>query len=238
MLTSSYTRNSEWKLKWIRVYIPSKSINNTHSEVKIQILAQRRPFFIFLNVILPAIFLSFLNIMVFVIPADSGEKISYGITVLLALSVFLGTVGGMLPKSSNVPMVTVYLFILLILSMLTVINSIIIVFLHHKEEKEEKHWQVKTYFSRTLNKITNFRHAVSPVAGAADNQVNQRADLGPEIGSKTKKPESPGVNRYKVIGKYIHLVSFVVFLVTWSAVTISVMKKILKVKKLLSVQVY
>lgn len=55
--------------------------------------------------------------------------------MLLALSVFLSIVGGMLPRSSkSMPEVTMYLFILLIISMLTVLDSIAIVCLHHMEE--------------------------------------------------------------------------------------------------------
>ncbi|KAH9488936.1 Neuronal acetylcholine receptor subunit beta-4 [Bulinus truncatus] len=229
--TNSYTNNGEWDLTTADIHLPKNFTETEFPELHITFHLKRRPFFLLLNVILPAIILSFLNIMVFVIPADSGEKISYGITVLLALSVFLSTVGGMLPRSSNVPMVTVYLFILLIISMLTVINSIIIVYLHHKEEREEQHQKARTYFTRAFNKITQLRQAVTPVTSIAKDTVDQIADVGSDKGvgykgSRRQKQDGPRVNRYRVIGKHIDLVSFVVFLITWSVVTISVMVKI------------
>ena len=59
---------------------------------------KRRPGFFIVNIVMPVVLLSALNIMVFLIPVDSGEKISYGITVLLALSVFLSIVADMLPR--------------------------------------------------------------------------------------------------------------------------------------------
>ena len=39
---------------------------------------KRKPTFIVISVLLPTLFLSVLNLLVFVIPVDSGEKISYG----------------------------------------------------------------------------------------------------------------------------------------------------------------
>ncbi|KAK0064712.1 neuronal acetylcholine receptor subunit alpha-6, partial [Biomphalaria pfeifferi] len=56
------------------------------------------------------------------------------ITVLLALSVFMSIISGMLPRSSTLPRVTIYLFILLAISVLTVVDSIIIVYIYNKEE--------------------------------------------------------------------------------------------------------
>ncbi|CAL1535034.1 unnamed protein product, partial [Lymnaea stagnalis] len=131
-----FITNGEWELQSTELIIRNFSTgeNSALSCVQMKFFLKRRPAFLILNIILPVVFLSFLNILVFVIPVESGEKIGYGITVLLALSVFMSIVSGMLPRSSlNMPNVTIYLFFLLFLSMLTVIDSIIIVYLHHKE---------------------------------------------------------------------------------------------------------
>ncbi|XP_059158995.1 acetylcholine receptor subunit delta-like, partial [Physella acuta] len=68
--------------------------------VKITFFMKRRPTFLLINIILPVVFLSFLNLLVFVIPVESGEKIGYGITVLLSLSVYMSIVSSLLPSSS------------------------------------------------------------------------------------------------------------------------------------------
>nr|KAI8757338.1 neuronal acetylcholine receptor subunit beta-3-like [Biomphalaria glabrata] len=194
-----------------------------------------------INIVLPVIFLSFLNILVFLIPADSGEKIGYGITVLLALSVFLSIVGGMLPRSSkSMPEVTMYLFILLIISMLTVLDSIAIVCLHHMEEKETKHLRAKHNYKSAIKKVTTLRQAVtglngvskvglSTIAAKLREQGNAKTIHVPESPDKGNNHENDSLdedqksyaeyNKYKIIGKYIDKVSLVVFLVVWLAVT-------------------
>lgn len=62
-----------------------------------------------------------------------------GITVVLAISVFLSIISEMLPRSSQeVPYVTIYLFALYVVSVLTVLDSVLIVFLYHVEEVSSK----------------------------------------------------------------------------------------------------
>ncbi|XP_050409466.2 acetylcholine receptor subunit alpha-like, partial [Patella vulgata] len=73
-----------------------------------QVTQNGSPTFILLNVYLPVIILSFLNAAVFAVPVDSGEKLSYVLTVLLSLAVFMSTVSGMLPTTSNrTPYITI-----------------------------------------------------------------------------------------------------------------------------------
>ena len=58
-----------------------------------------------------------------------------GITVLLALTVFMSIMSSMLPRSSeSMPLIISYIFSLLTISVLTVAVSVIIVKLHHMEE--------------------------------------------------------------------------------------------------------
>ncbi|CAL1535037.1 unnamed protein product, partial [Lymnaea stagnalis] len=169
-----------------------------------------------------------------------------GITVLLALSVFMGVVTGMLPRSSlNMPNVTIYLFFLLFLSMLAVIDSIIIVYLHHKEGEEATHQKVKSRFRRALSKVTKMRNVVSAFEAPATErkQVSARKVLslfgsnaslsdtvqpssdekGNKRATEMKQGEVPKANKYKLIGKHIDSVSFVIFLLVWLAATFGFM---------------
>jgi len=53
-----------------------------------------------MNIILPCTMLSVLVMVSFCLPPDSGEKISLGISVLLAFTVFLLTVAESIPRTS------------------------------------------------------------------------------------------------------------------------------------------
>ncbi|XP_067673906.1 neuronal acetylcholine receptor subunit alpha-3-like [Haliotis asinina] len=131
--TQSYTENGEWSLSGSRAYsIERTFVDSTFSFLHVDIHLERRPMFFVLNVIIPVVVLSFLNIFVFSLPCDCGEKVSYAITCLLALTVFMSIVSGLLPKSSdNIPMVTMYLTCLLCISVLSVVATILIVMKDH-----------------------------------------------------------------------------------------------------------
>ncbi|XP_046560402.1 neuronal acetylcholine receptor subunit alpha-3-like [Haliotis rubra] len=127
--TQAYTENGEWILSASRAYTTERTfVDSTFSFFYVDIDLERRPMFFVLNVIIPVVVLSFLNIFVFSLPCDCGEKVSYAITCLLALTVFMSIVSGLLPKSSdNIPMVTLYLTCLLGISVLSVVATILIV---------------------------------------------------------------------------------------------------------------
>ena len=54
-----------------------------------------------INIILPVVFLGLLNGLVFIIPAETGEKSGYSVTVFLSLAVFLTIISTLLPVNSE-----------------------------------------------------------------------------------------------------------------------------------------
>jgi hypothetical protein len=52
--------------------------------------------------ILPTVLISFLCVLVFYLPAEAGEKVTLGISILLSLVVFLLLVSKILPPTSLV----------------------------------------------------------------------------------------------------------------------------------------
>ncbi|XP_019644058.1 PREDICTED: neuronal acetylcholine receptor subunit alpha-10-like [Branchiostoma belcheri] len=62
---------------------------------------QRRSFFYIFNMVLPCIILMVLNWFGFYIPPDSGERLGFFMTILLALVVFLQVLADILPKTSQ-----------------------------------------------------------------------------------------------------------------------------------------
>ncbi|CAL1526830.1 unnamed protein product, partial [Lymnaea stagnalis] len=162
-----------------------------------------------------------------------------GITVLLALSVFMSIVSGMLPRSSTMPKVTIYLFILFIISVLTVIDSIFIVFLYHMEEKEDKHRKAQENYKRAFSKVRLLRRVVAtrktstnigesngdkpvPIA-TVESKEEEVPPYSPDTSSDAERKGGRRINKYRLIGKYIDLVSFVCFFLVWFGVTLGFM---------------
>ncbi|XP_046576130.1 neuronal acetylcholine receptor subunit alpha-7-like [Haliotis rubra] len=132
--TDAYKKNGEWDIVATKAYQEVRGTTTIMSMIVVSFLLERRPFFYVLNIVMPVLVLAILNVFVFLIPVESGEKISYGITVLLAFGVFMSFISDMLPQTSeSICMLAVYMASLLILSAAFVCISIIITRIHHKE---------------------------------------------------------------------------------------------------------
>ena len=62
---------------------------------------KRKSMFYVLNIILPCVMLSVLQLMVFRVPSAAGEKVSLSITLLLSFTVFLLMVSDNMPQTST-----------------------------------------------------------------------------------------------------------------------------------------
>ena len=65
-----------------------------------QVVIRRRPLFYAVSLLLPSIFLMVMDIVGFYLPPDSGERVSFKITLLLGYSVFLIIVSDTLPATA------------------------------------------------------------------------------------------------------------------------------------------
>nr|KAI8757366.1 acetylcholine receptor subunit beta-like 1 [Biomphalaria glabrata] len=187
-----YMIHGEWDLKKTEVQTKLVYVGTTtRSLIEVTIVMKRRPTCFIFNILLPVVLLSFLNIFVFVIPAESGEKISYGLTMLLALSVYLSTVSGMIPRSSlTLPNVIIYLFLLLFLSLITVISSIIVVLLHNKKEKEGKQQGVTETSSAPWGKVNYVRLAITSGPNTGNGVPIQYPEMKAALNKEHKFPQT------------------------------------------------
>lgn len=91
-----------------------------------EIKIKRRPEFSILNTCIPIICLGILNACVFLIPPESGERVSFAITVLLSFAVFMTIFSSILPKNSDpVPILSYILMFMMIESGIIVVLTII-----------------------------------------------------------------------------------------------------------------
>ena len=67
---------------------------------------RRRTLYYLFNIICPCLWLTVLSLLGFWLPPESGEKITLGITVLLAFSVFMLLIAERIPATSEfVPLI-------------------------------------------------------------------------------------------------------------------------------------
>ncbi|XP_045174263.2 neuronal acetylcholine receptor subunit alpha-6-like [Mercenaria mercenaria] len=106
-----YSENGGWILADSRV-ISGDVLDGYFSQYTVTFHLKRRSVFFLVNAVVPVILISFLNVLVFFLPVESGERVSYAITVFLALAVFMTIVSENLPKNSKHMAIICYLLLL------------------------------------------------------------------------------------------------------------------------------
>lgn len=94
--------NGGWKILWTTVQqniLPVSALELT-SAVSFVFCLRRRTSYHMMNIVVPCAVISILAALGFLIPSEAGEKISYGITVLLSFTVFQLKLADSIPESS------------------------------------------------------------------------------------------------------------------------------------------
>ncbi|KAM6977315.1 acetylcholine receptor subunit delta [Aplochiton taeniatus] len=134
---AGFTENGEWEI----IHMPArrntyKSIpmeSNKHQDITFYLIIKRKPLFYIVNIIIPCVLISFMATLVYYLPADSGEKMTLSISVLLAQSVFLLLISQRLPETSMaIPLIVKYLMFIMVLVTVVVLNCVVVLNLHFR----------------------------------------------------------------------------------------------------------
>ncbi|XP_052615756.1 5-hydroxytryptamine receptor 3A isoform X2 [Peromyscus californicus insignis] len=99
---SVFMNQGEWELLGVLTQFQEFSMetSSSYAEMKFYVVIRRRPLFYAVSLLLPSIFLMVVDIAGFCLPPDSGERVSFKITLLLGYSVFLIIVSDTLPATA------------------------------------------------------------------------------------------------------------------------------------------
>ncbi|XP_045197832.2 neuronal acetylcholine receptor subunit alpha-5-like [Mercenaria mercenaria] len=131
---NQFETNGQWILLSKRVYTkyhPVKSV------LAFEFVLKRRPLFFVVNILLPIVSFSVLNLAVFIIPIDSGERISFSLTLLLSIGVFLTLISANLPPNAEtMASICYFLFFVMVQSTVICLLNIISIKLYFKANDE------------------------------------------------------------------------------------------------------
>ncbi|XP_054621526.1 acetylcholine receptor subunit delta [Dunckerocampus dactyliophorus] len=156
---AGWTENGEWEVihrpakRNTYRHIPMES--NKHQDITFYLIIKRKPLFYIVNIIIPCVLISFLASLVYYLPADSGEKMTLSISVLLAQSVFLLLISQRLPETSmSVPLIVKYLMFIMVLVTVVVLNCVVVLNLHFRTPSTHvmSEW-TKRFFLERLPRI-------------------------------------------------------------------------------------
>lgn len=130
-----FEENGQWVVRDTKNYINGYSINGIRVEVlQLEVIMQRRSKYYIYSFLLPTIYINLLQIFVFVLPADSNERVGFSIGVLLSVVIFLTIILEKLPVAPDVSNFMTKLLWDMVFSSLMVLAVIVVSRMHHKED--------------------------------------------------------------------------------------------------------
>jgi hypothetical protein len=135
--TGIYSENGEWYLDTNSFDFKLGTVFGM-SEIVYSFNIARLSSFYMLTVILPINGIGMLTCLVFLLPTESGERVSYAITIMLSLAVFLTVTAEDLPKNSEpLPIICVYILINLIICILGLLFVVLNLIVYNRTEKDK-----------------------------------------------------------------------------------------------------
>ena len=105
----------------------------TYPDITFLITIRRKTLFYTVNLIIPCVGISFLTVLTFYLPSDSGEKVALCISILLSLTVFFLLLAELIPPTSLVvPLIGKYLLFTMILVTLSIVVTVVVLNIHFR----------------------------------------------------------------------------------------------------------
>ena len=131
-----YWESGEWAIidtPGVKHTVKYPCCEEIYTDITFNMIIRRKPLFYTVNLILPCVLISFLTVLVFYLPSDSGEKITLCISVLLALTVFLLLIAEIIPPTSLlIPLIGRYLLFTMVLVTLSIVITVIVLNIHYR----------------------------------------------------------------------------------------------------------
>lgn len=143
-------------------------------DIFFNITLRRKTLFYTVNLIIPCVGISYLSVLVFYLPADSGEKIALCISILLSQTMFFLLISEIIPSTSlALPLLGKYLLFTMLLVGLSVVITIIILNIHYRKPSTHKMapW-VRSFFILRLPKLLLMRVPKDLLRDLAANKIN------------------------------------------------------------------
>ncbi|XP_048771934.2 neuronal acetylcholine receptor subunit alpha-6-like [Ostrea edulis] len=174
----NFTENGEW----IIYDTTSERVKDGPFEsIHFKLYLERRSFFFIVNLFMPVLLLVLLNCTVFLLSADSGERVGYAITCLLSITVYLTLVSDTIPKTSKpISVLSVILMTLLIFSAFICFLTIIGLRFHFRnDEKPLPTWLKKLI--RGLRCITSKKCYRQTRIESTENEHHSKTSTSEEL---------------------------------------------------------
>ncbi|XP_077267860.1 nicotinic acetylcholine receptor alpha3 subunit isoform X1 [Temnothorax americanus] len=133
-------------------------------DITFNITMRRKTLFYTVNLIIPCMGISFLTVLVFYLPSDSGEKVSLSISILLSLTVFFLLLAEIIPPTSLVvPLLGKFVLFTMILDTFSICVTVVVLNVHFRSPQTHvmSPW-VRRVFIHVLPRLLVMRRYNTP----------------------------------------------------------------------------
>ena len=171
----NYQESTEWDLlavksrKYVKYYT---CCSEPYADIKFNITIRRKTLFYAVNLILPCIVICSVTLLVFYLPAESGEKITMAITILNSLNIFLLLVVDINPPTSlATPLIGKFLLFTMVLVTGSIMLTIVVINIQFRSPSTHvmSPW-VKGLFLKVLPRLLFMQRPQQP--GGKDTKVS------------------------------------------------------------------
>lgn len=137
---TNYQRHQGWKLVETSYQLNEQYYScctEPYQDIMFYITLRRNPDYYIINIIVPTFATATLMVLSFIIPNSSGERISFAVTVMLSIIVFLLILSENLPKTKEMPLLSRMLIGLTFFSLVSVFFTVIISAMYSIKDKKK-----------------------------------------------------------------------------------------------------
>ncbi|XP_040006300.1 neuronal acetylcholine receptor subunit alpha-9 [Xiphias gladius] len=197
---ADFVPNVEWEV----LGMPAKKnvilygcCSDPYPDITFTLHLKRRASFYIFNLLIPCMMISFLAPLGFYLPADSGEKVSLGVTVLLALTVFQLLVAESMPPSESVPLIGKYYIATMTMVTASTALTIFIMNIHHcsPEARPVPEWAERFILNHLARICFVYEVGENCLGGTSSRKpLSQEESEAPSTGGSNRKGPNWEVN--------------------------------------------
>lgn len=141
LTTEKYIASSEWELLSIT---KKRNVNkyaccaHPFTDVTISLKIRRKPLFYWFNLVIPYALLLLCLWVGYFVPPHSGERISLSLVILLAFSIIVQATSAYLPRSNELPSLSILYFVVMIEVAVSALVTCMIIRVHFTSELGDK----------------------------------------------------------------------------------------------------
>ncbi|XP_075240192.1 acetylcholine receptor subunit alpha-like [Convolutriloba macropyga] len=155
----SFRQSGHWLLikpvNYFKTYRTFKNLTYyTYDEIEYVLNFKRHPTFYVTVIVIPSLLMGFMSILSLILPVECGEKVSLGVTILLAQVVELLVLSDILPPgtSDDFPIIGYFVIFLIILVSISVIVCVGVTAVYYTPHcKNVPKWMVRLISSRLMS---------------------------------------------------------------------------------------